>query len=76
MVAEILEEMARHPCLKDRKIPFLILANKEDMGKKCIDTEVLRNYLQLDTLKTMTKMKYDVKETSGLTGSNVGWVMK
>ena len=28
IIVEMLEEMARHPGLKNRRIPFLILANK------------------------------------------------
>ena len=75
VVADILEEMARHPCLRERKIPFIILANKSDLGKKAVDENELRRYFQLDTLKSMTSMKYDVKNTSGLTGANISWCM-
>ena len=45
VVADILEEMARHPCLRERKIPFIILANKSDLHKKAIDENELRRIL-------------------------------
>ena len=75
IVADILEEMARHPCLRDRKIPFIILANKSDLRGKAIDENELRKYFNLDQLKSMTQMRYDVKNTSGITGANIGWCM-
>ena len=48
IVADILEEMARHPCLRERKIPFIILANKSDMKGKAIDENELRKIFNLD----------------------------
>ena len=32
IVAEVLEEMARHPNLQGRKIPFIICGNKKDLN--------------------------------------------
>ena len=50
IVSETLEEMARHPNLINRKIPFIILANKQDEDDS-IDSEQLRRFIQLDKLK-------------------------
>ena len=43
IVAEILEEMARHPGLQNRNIPFLILANKQDL-EDSVDESELRKF--------------------------------
>ena len=75
VVVEILEVMARHPCLVDRKIPFIILANKSDCPE-AIDEAELRKVLQLDKLKSMNQLKYDVKQTIGITGYGVEKCMK
>ena len=65
IVVEVLEEMARHPGLADRKIPFLICANKQD-HPDAIDDNTLRKFIQLDKLKSMNEMKYDVKPVRAL----------
>ena len=39
--------MARHPGLRERNIPFIILANKQDL-EDSIDEVVLRKILQID----------------------------
>ena len=31
---EVLQEMARHPALSGREIPFVILSNKQDLVEK------------------------------------------
>ena len=62
--------MARHPSLVDRKIPFLILANKND-SPDAIEEGELRKIVQLDKLKSISTMKYDVKTTIGIRGEGV-----
>ena len=62
--------MARHPSLVDRKIPFLILANKND-SPDAIEEGELRKIVQLDKLKSISTMKYDVKTTIGISGEGV-----
>ena len=44
IVQEILENMANHPNLVKRKIPFLILANKQD-DDSAINEIDLRKYI-------------------------------
>jgi signal recognition particle receptor subunit beta len=44
IVQEILENMASHPNLEKRKIPFLILANKQD-DDSAINEMDLRKYI-------------------------------
>ena len=62
--------MARHPGLKGRQIPFVILANKQD-DDQALDEVKLRRVIQLDRLKTMNDLKYFVKNTNGITGSGI-----
>lgn len=64
-MVEILEEMARHPGLVDRDIPFIILANKQDKDD-AIDEKEITKYLQLDNLKSISKLKYKVLDCTGL----------
>ena len=47
IVQEILENMANHPNLVKRKIPFLILANKQD-DDSAINEIDLRKYIHMD----------------------------
>ena len=44
--------------------------------KDAIDEAELRKYLQLDKLKSLCKLKYDVKTTIGLNGFGVDKAMK
>ena len=67
---EILQEMAQHPSLKNRKIPFLIIANKQDVPESADDDD-LRKYFQLDYLKTLNVMKYDVKVCTAIEGHGI-----
>ena len=34
---EVLQEMARHPCLHGRELPFVIISNKQDLREKVDD---------------------------------------
>ena len=43
-------EMAKHPNLRDRQIPFVILANKQDLQGH-IDEEDLKLIVQINMLK-------------------------
>ena len=70
IVQEILEEMARHPGLAGRKIPFVIMANKQDMEDSVDDLE-LTKFIQIDKLKVMNDLIYSVKPVIGLSGYNV-----
>ena len=70
IVQEVLQEIARHPGLKGRSIPFVILANKQD-DDNALDEVKLRRVIQLDRLKTMNDLKYYVKNTTGITGSGI-----
>lgn len=67
---EILHEMARHPGLANRNIPFIIMGNKQDDDKALPEVQ-LRRALQVDRLKTMNDMKYWVQNTTGITGQGV-----
>ena len=62
--------MATHPNLVKRKIPFVILANKQD-DDSAIDEMDLRKCIQLDKLKTLNELEYLVKDTVGITGYNI-----
>ena len=62
--------MAMHPNLKKRNIPFIIIANKQDMPNAADDND-LRKYFQLDYLKTLNDLEYDVKSTTALKGHGV-----
>ena len=67
--------MATHPNLVKRKIPFLILANKQDC-ENAINEMDLRKYIFLDKLKTLNELEYLVQDTVGITGFNVSQSMK
>ena len=71
----MLETMARHPSLVDRKIPFIIMANKNDCPD-AIEEGELRKIIQLDKLKSISSLKYDVKTTIGIKGEGVEKCMK
>ena len=75
IVAEVLEEMARHQGLADRQIPFLIVANKQDL-EESIDDKELTKFIQIDKLKTLNDLKYRVVATTGLIGSGVDHAFK
>jgi len=47
IVQEILMFMAKHPGLSQREIPFVILANKQDLDDS-VDELILRKILQVD----------------------------
>ena len=70
IVQEVLMEMAKHPSLRDREIPFIILANKQDL-KGHVDDEDLKIIVQLNSLKSITKMQYYIKNTIGVTGAGI-----
>mmetsp|Transcript_1381 Transcript_1381/g.2438 ORF Transcript_1381/g.2438 Transcript_1381/m.2438 type:complete len:124 (-) Transcript_1381:46-417(-) len=70
VVAEVLESMAKHPSLQNRRIPFLIIANKVDCPQSVREME-LRKTINLDKLKTLNKMQYDVKDCIALTAENL-----
>lgn len=59
--------IGKHPGLRDREIPFVILANKQDLDD-AVDELMLRKVLQVDQLKTLNNMKYYVKNTIGISG--------
>ena len=44
MVQEILMEMAKHPSLVEREIPFVILANKRDL-EDSLEADVIRKVI-------------------------------
>eukprot|EP00347_Sterkiella_histriomuscorum_P012090 403369929 len=69
-VQEILMHIAKHPGLRDREIPFVILANKQDL-EDSVDELLLRKILQVDQLKTLNSMRYFVKNIIGVTGQGV-----
>ena len=72
IVAEILEIMARHPNLLNRKIPFQIVANKQDLDGALQDTE-LHEALGIDKLKNIAnnELIYAIKEATALKGYGV-----
>ena len=59
MVKEVLEEMAKHPGLAHREIPFVILGNKSDMPGS-IEEKELGIFLKVDDLKKLNVLKYKV----------------
>ena len=70
IVAEVLEEMARHPGLGGRDIPFLILGNKSDC-EDSVDEKELTKFLQLDKLKSLNECKYQVRNIIAINGDGV-----
>ena len=50
VVVEVLEEMAKHPGLAKREIPFVILGNKNDLND-AVDAKSLEKFLNVDNLK-------------------------
>ena len=70
IVQEMLEEMAKHPGFVGRQIPFIIVNNKTDCPE-AMDDQELRKYVQMDKLKSLNYLKYDVKSVIGITGYNV-----
>ena len=70
IVQEVLMEMAKHPNLRDREIPFIILANKQDL-KGHVDEEDLKIIVQLNTLKSVSKLHFYVKNTIGMHGDGI-----
>ena len=64
--------MARHPNLLHRKIPFQIVANKQDCPNPMQDIE-LGDALGIEKLKNIAnnELIYDVKESTALTGQGV-----
>jgi GTPase SAR1 family protein len=64
---EVLAEMARHPGLQGRRIPFIICGNKQD-DDNALKERQLRRVLQVDRLKTMNDLKYMVHLTTGING--------
>ena len=75
VVAEMLEEMARHQGLTGRDIPFLVLNNKSDL-EDAIDEKELTKFIELDKLKTMNDLRYTVLSVTGITGEGVDKAMK
>jgi signal recognition particle receptor subunit beta len=63
-------EMAKHPNLRNRDIPFIILANKQDLPGR-IDEEELKLIVQLNSLKSVSKLNWYVKNTIGVAGQGV-----
>ena len=70
VVQEILLAMAKHPLLKGREIPFVIVANKQDHPDH-VDEEDLRKIIQVDLLKSVSKMSFFVKNAIGKHGVGV-----
>ena len=77
IVAEILEIMARHPNLLHRKIPFQIVANKQDIANVLQDTE-LHDALGIDKLKNIANCEliFAIKEATALKGYGVRECLK
>ncbi|TNV75364.1 hypothetical protein FGO68_gene13769 [Halteria grandinella] len=70
VVQEVLFEIAKHPLLRTRSIPFVVLANKQDHPDR-VEEDDIRKILQVDLLKGMTQMQFYVKNTIGRTGQGV-----
>ncbi len=70
IVQELLMEMAKHPNLRDRQIPFVILANKQDLHGH-VDEEDLKVIVQINMLKTVSKMQFFIKNTIGMHGDGI-----
>ena len=70
VVQEILLAMAKHPLLRGREIPFVVLANKQDHLDR-VDEEDLRKIIQVDLLKSISKLQFYVKNTIGKLGTGV-----
>ena len=63
-------EMAKHPLLRNRDIPFIVLANKQDLPGR-VQEEDLKKIIQVDLLKSVSSMKFYVKDTIGIEGQNI-----
>ena len=64
---DTLREIVKHPDLKDQKIPFLIILNKQDKDGAYSKND-LKEFLKIDSLKAMTKMRIGVREAKGKEG--------
>ena len=71
VVQEVLQEVVTHPLLRDREIPFIVLANKQDRADR-LDEDDLKKVIQVEKLITSTKMQIFCKNTIGASGSGVG----
>ena len=59
--------MAKHPLLRHRDIPFVVLANKQDLPDR-VEEDDLRKIVQIDMLKSISSMQFYVKNTIGKWG--------
>ena len=68
---EVLQELARHPGLRRRSIPVIILGNKKDENDAISEIE-LRKVMKLDTLKSLNPdLIWFIKMTAGKSGQGV-----
>ncbi len=65
---ENLQALVEHPDLKYRKIPLVIILNKQDKENAFHKAE-LRDFLGLEKLKTQTKMSITIRECKGKEGA-------
>jgi signal recognition particle receptor subunit beta len=56
IVQEVLMELVKNPVLRTREIPLIILANKQDLTPNAIEEDDLKRIVQLDTLKSLSKL--------------------
>ena len=67
VVQEVLLEMVKHPLLRSRDIPFVVLANKQDLPNR-VEEDDLRKIIQVDMLKSISSLQIYVKNTIGMSG--------
>ena len=70
VVQEVIMEMAKHPVLRARSIPFVVLANKQDLPGH-VEEEDLAKIIQVEQLAQHSKMTFHVKNTTGRVGDGV-----
>ena len=77
IVAEVLDSMAKHPNLKEREIPFVICANKQDIADATNEDEI-GQLLGVDQLRNIAgnKLSYRIVATTGITGEGVPEALK
>jgi ADP-ribosylation factor-like protein 6 len=66
---EILKEMARHPGLQDREIPFVILCNKmagENESAHYLSQDQVKNAIEYSMLQTKNDLKYKIFEIDSM----------
>jgi len=70
IVQELIELIIEDPFLKERRIPFVIVANKQDK-LQAYDEMHLRKFLGIDKMKHRNKLLFSIKGTIATNGTGL-----